>query len=287
MRHRFLLVLLLLGLPNVSHAQVRLSEQASVKQVLNGTTITIEYYRPAARGRDTLFGKVVHWKETWTPGANWATTLETDRDIHLNGHLVPKGKYSVWMITSKDSAWTFFLSKNARVFHTRRPKGTDDDVTRFKVAPQTGAYMETLMWYFPTIQRDASVLRMHWGTTMIDMRVQTGAMPRAELADGQRDAFVGKWLLTYDGADSERIEILAEGPKLIIRSVAEKPEDVYSGELIPVSPTEFRMGMHEKDEVVEVMEDPIVFKLDGAQAVSFEIIKADTKKVMARGERAK
>jgi hypothetical protein len=195
MRARFYSLLLLLGLPSVSHAQLKLSEQASVKQVLNGTTITIEYYRPAARGRDTLFGKIVHWGETWTPGANWATTLETDRDIHLSGHLVPKGKYSVWMITSKDSAWTFFLHKNPRLFHTRRPRGTDDDVTRFHVMPQNGPYMETLLWYFPTIQRDEGVLRMHWGTTMIDLRVQTGAMDRTEafeLTDAEAEKVIAR-----------------------------------------------------------------------------------------------
>ena len=38
-----------------------------------------------ARGRDSLFGKVVTWGEHWTPGANWATTIDVDHDIRLNG----------------------------------------------------------------------------------------------------------------------------------------------------------------------------------------------------------
>lgn len=163
-----------LALPQVvCGQQPRLSEKASVTQEINGTTITLEYYRPVARGRENLFGSVVHWGETWTPGANWATTLQTSREIELNGQRVPRGKYSVWMITARDSAWTVFLHKDARLFHTRRPRGTDDDVARFQVAPVTASHMEALLWYFPTIQRDSAVLRMHWGTTAIDLQLRT------------------------------------------------------------------------------------------------------------------
>ena len=43
--------------------------------MVNGTTITLDFSRPVARGRDSLFGGVVHWGELWTPGANWATKL--------------------------------------------------------------------------------------------------------------------------------------------------------------------------------------------------------------------
>jgi hypothetical protein len=288
MRHRLFLLLLTLLLPGSLTAQVRLSEQASVKQVINGTTITIEYYRPVARGRDTLFGKVVHWNETWTPGANWATTIETDRDIRLYGLPVPKGKYSVWMVPVRDSAWTVFLNKKPRLFHTRRPKGTDDDIVRFKVSPHAGPHMEALMWYFPTVQRDSTILRMHWGTTMVDIGVLTTPMARAVLSEDQRGLYVGKWEMKYEGStEAEAIEILTEGDKLIMRAVATKPEEAYESEMIPVSEHQFRYGEREKGVVVEVADHPLNFVVEGSRAVSFEILNADTKKVMARGQRKK
>ena len=68
-----------------------LSEHAVAAQTVAGTTITVEYYRPQARGRDSLFGKVVKWGEHWTPGANWATTIEVDHDVRLNGAAAPEG----------------------------------------------------------------------------------------------------------------------------------------------------------------------------------------------------
>src|SRR5512138_2714895 len=96
----------------LAHAQGMASEKGAVSQTIDGTTITIEYYRPVAHGR-TPFPDVVHWGRFWTPGANWATTLDVDRPIHLNGNAIPKGKYSVWMIPGADE-WTVVLNRDAR-----------------------------------------------------------------------------------------------------------------------------------------------------------------------------
>ena len=115
-------------------AQVRASELGTVGQTIDGTIIAIEYSRPRARGRDSLFGGVVHWGEHWTPGANWATTFEVNRDIELNGHPVAAGKYSVWMVVQPDE-WVIYLDPEARAFHTDPPDSTDVQI-RFVVVPE-------------------------------------------------------------------------------------------------------------------------------------------------------
>ena len=78
--------------------QIRASERGWVGQTIDGTKISIDYARPRARGREPIFGKVVHWAEVWTPGANYATTLEVNNPVRLDGHPVAKGKYSVWLV---------------------------------------------------------------------------------------------------------------------------------------------------------------------------------------------
>ena len=70
-----LFVVCLLAPPALS-GQIRASELGSVSQVIDGTRISIEYSRPRARGRQNVFGGEVKWQEVWTPGANYATTLE-------------------------------------------------------------------------------------------------------------------------------------------------------------------------------------------------------------------
>lgn len=140
-----------------------------VAQTVDGTTITVEYSRPVARGREVLFGGVVHWGETWTPGADWATTLEVDKPIRINGEPLPRGKYSVWMIPQPDE-WTVILHREARRFHTRIP-GKEGEQLRFRVKPEQGPYLETLTWYFPAVARDGTSLRMQWGTTYVPLRI--------------------------------------------------------------------------------------------------------------------
>jgi len=102
-----------------------LSEHAVTAQTVTGTTITVEYYRPLARGRDSLFGKVVKWGAHWTPGANWATTIEVDRDIRLNSAPLPKGRYAVWAFVEPDR-WTLGLRRTWHKFHVPAPRDSGE-----------------------------------------------------------------------------------------------------------------------------------------------------------------
>ena len=99
--------------PGRMQAQIRASELQSVSQTVDGTNIRLTYSRPRMRGRWPIFGtKAVQWGEVWTPGANWATLFETNRDISVGNVRVPRGKYGVWFVVRKDSAWTMLLDNN-------------------------------------------------------------------------------------------------------------------------------------------------------------------------------
>jgi hypothetical protein len=158
--------------PVIACAQTRASQHATVTQRVGETTISVEYDRPVARGR-TLFGDggVIHWGDKWTPGANWATTIEVDADVRIDGQPLPKGKYSIWLVPAAAPApWTMIFSKSARRFHTR-PPGSEDDQLRVAVKPEQGMHMETLAWYFPLVAPDATTLRLHWGTTFVPIEI--------------------------------------------------------------------------------------------------------------------
>lgn len=180
-----------------ARAQAKLSEPAIVAQTVDGTKITVEYSRPTARGRSKIFGGEVRWDEVWTPGANWATTLETDKDVTLEGRAVPKGKYSVWLVVKEQGDWTLLLAKEARLFHTNRPTA-EQELARIPVAPQwiaAGAPpVETLTWDFPVVKPDRTVLRLQWGTLTIPLRI--AVQPSRTLSAEQRARVVGTWTLT-------------------------------------------------------------------------------------------
>ena len=193
-----ILISLALVFPGSRGGAQMASEKGTVSQTVDGTTITIEYSRPVARGR-TPFPDVVRFGRMWTPGANWATTLEVDRPVHLNGLDVPKGKYGVWMIPGADE-WTVTLSRDVRRFHTSPPSSGEEQV-RFTVKPSTGSHMETLAFYFPVITRDGATLDMHWGTTVVPMRVTVEPSRAPTISDSERASYVGRYRITPTGSD--------------------------------------------------------------------------------------
>src|ERR1051325_4169468 len=159
-----------LAVPARAGAQVRASEAASISQTVDGTKLTIEDSRPRGRARDSLFGKVVPFGLTWTPGANLATTLEVSKDVRINGHPLAKGKYSVWMVVRPESVWTVVLDPRAQLFHTQRPDSTPDQI-RFPLHRAERPFSEVLTWTFPAVRADGATLAMQWGTTYVPLDI--------------------------------------------------------------------------------------------------------------------
>ena len=151
-------------------AQVRASERGRISQTVDGTTITIDYARPRMRGRSPIFGGLVRWGEVWTPGANMATTLEADRDIAIDGHEVPKGRYSVWLVVERDGPWTLVLDPDADRFHTSRP-GERPGQIRFPVETQAAPETEVLTWSFPEISATGTAAVMQWADRVVRLPI--------------------------------------------------------------------------------------------------------------------
>ena len=151
------------------------SQRGSVSQHVAHTAVDIEYGRPVARGR-VLFGQLVPWDSVWHPGADSATRIVFDHPVRLEGQEVKAGEYSVWLIPRAGQPWTIILSRAAHTFHKPYP-GAARDAYRFDVTPETGAHMESLAYYFPSVVRDQAVLRIHWGTTIVPIRVTAPYSP--------------------------------------------------------------------------------------------------------------
>lgn len=145
------------------------SQAGSVSQSIHTTTVSVHYHRPVARGRD-LFGGIVAWGEAWTPGANRATYIELSHDIRIQGQRLPAGNYSLWLIPRERSAWTVIFSEAWDMFHLPYPEGQDR--LRFGVRPTEGAHMETLAIYFPVVEGYEATMNIHWGSTILPLRIE-------------------------------------------------------------------------------------------------------------------
>ena len=146
------------------------SQHGTVSQRVGVTDIAIAYNRPVARGR-ALFGSLVPWGRVWHPGADSATTIDFSRDVQIEGHDLPAGRYTLWTIPTPDR-WTVIFSHAVGVFHIPYP-GESRDALRVAVTPEQGGPMEVLAYYFPVVGPDSAVLRLHWGTTIVPIRIHT------------------------------------------------------------------------------------------------------------------
>ena len=145
----------------------RPSQHGSVSQQIAGTTITIEYNRPVARGR-AIFGSLVPYGRVWCPGADNCTTIQLSTDVKINGQSLARGTYSVWAEPEQDR-WTMIFNSAQPVFHTRYP--VDQDVLRVQTTARQGPQMETLAYYFPVVDGNHAELVLHWGTVVVPLSI--------------------------------------------------------------------------------------------------------------------
>jgi hypothetical protein len=239
-------------------AQIRASEIGTVSQTVDGTTIMIEYSRPRARGRDPIFGGVVHWGEHWTPGANWATTLEVDHDIHLDGHPVAAGKYSLWMVVQPDE-WVVYLDPEPRIFHTDIPDSTDAQI-RFTVVPEERPFIESMTIWFPEMTSTGATIATQWGTTYVSMDISVEPSRSMTLADDKAVRYVGSYAFTWapepgeeDGDPSEAQFTVTYEDGFLMARLEPGPPWFSEMVLIEIADDWFQPGVFEDGELYDVM----------------------------------
>ena len=150
-------------------ATVKPSQHGSVSQDVAATTITVDYNRPVARGRD-LFGALVPYDRVWCPGADNCTTLTTTTDVTIEGKTLPAGTYTVWVKPGREK-WSIMFNKAHPTFHTQYFRVSDQDALTLEVTPRTASHMETLAFYFAVVNGHHAELVLHWGTVAVPLAI--------------------------------------------------------------------------------------------------------------------
>jgi hypothetical protein len=93
---------------------------------INGANITINYSSPSVKGRK-IWGELVPFDKVWRAGANEATTIETDKDLIIEGSKLPAGKYSFFVIPNEKECIIIF-NKEAKQWGAYKYKEKDDQI---------------------------------------------------------------------------------------------------------------------------------------------------------------
>ena len=129
------------------------SPAASVTGKINGATISINYSSPSVKGR-VIWGELVPFNKMWRAGANAATTIETDKDIVVEGKELPAGKYSFFVIPNEKGCILIF-NKVAKMSGTNNYNEKEDQL-RVTVKPQVSDSSSESLVY--TINKNSIVL---------------------------------------------------------------------------------------------------------------------------------
>jgi hypothetical protein len=140
-----------------------MSPRDTVRATIGNAAITIDYGRPAARGR-AVFARGVLGDTLWRTGANAATRFVTTHDLIIGRDTLRAGAYSLWTGVSADNS-SYALVFNSQTGQWGTEHHAERDVLR---APLTIERLSTPVERF-TIRLPSggstSALRLEWATT--------------------------------------------------------------------------------------------------------------------------
>ena len=150
------------------------SPPARLQQRIGFTDFTVDYSRPARRGR-AIMGNLVPYGRIWRVGANESTKLTVSDDVTIAGFPVPKGTYALYAIPQKEE-WTIIIHKNTTHWGDGRTNyNPQEDLLRFSVKPEVIPYLqENFLIEFDSLDHNSGRMAWLWENTKISFSIQVG-----------------------------------------------------------------------------------------------------------------
>lgn len=142
------------------------SPSAMVKQRVGLTDVTIEYSRPAMRGR-VIFGGLVPYNELWRTGANKATSLTFSTPVYMNNNTIEPGTYSLFTIPN-EGEWQFILNANTELWGTQG-FNSDDNILAFTVPVNKHEAQESMSISIENISDNSADIVIKWENVSVSI----------------------------------------------------------------------------------------------------------------------
>jgi hypothetical protein len=149
----------------------RVSPAAVTSQKVGMSEITINYSRPAVKGR-VIWGELVPYGFTsfnfgagnpapWRAGANENTTIAFTDTVEIEGNKLPPGKYGFFIVVEKDNDWIIIFSKDnaswGSFFYEE-----ENDALRITARPEKSEFTEWLEYGFDHNTDSTTHVYMKW-----------------------------------------------------------------------------------------------------------------------------
>ena len=171
---KLFILFLFVGISSTIDAQIKTpqpSPSSKLEQVVGLTDVTLEYSRPAMRGR-TIFGDLVPYGKTWRTGANANSKITFWDNVTIGGKELKKGSYAIYTIPNKET-WDVIFYSESNNWGT--PQKWDESKVAAKVtvpAHIIDAKIESFTLGIDDIKSGSAVIGFLWESTYVGVEFE-------------------------------------------------------------------------------------------------------------------
>ena len=147
------------------------SPAQKIVQTVGLTEVTLEYSRPAMRGR-TIFGELVPYNKVWRTGANANTKITFSDDVSIGGSDLKAGSYAIYTKPMATS-WEVYFYSDASNWGT--PQKWDESLVAAKVTTEVYPMpmaIQSFTMTFDDITNDSANLGMLWENVYVGIPIK-------------------------------------------------------------------------------------------------------------------
>ncbi|MFK5958689.1 MAG: DUF2911 domain-containing protein [Lutibacter sp.] len=174
MLKKIFIFLLIIGITSSVNAQIKTPQSSpfsKIEQVVGLTDVSLEYSRPAMRGR-IIFGGLVPYGKIWRTGANANTKITFGDNVMIDGQKLVKGTYAIYTIPNKTS-WDILFYSDAN--NWGKPKTWDESKVAAKTTVQVVPMemnVDSFTMSFDDLTSGSAVLGLLWENIYVGVKFE-------------------------------------------------------------------------------------------------------------------
>lgn len=142
------------------------SPEQTLTQSVGLSSVTVQYSRPAMRGR-TIFGDLVPMDKLWRTGANKNTLVTFESDATVGGSPLKAGTYALYTVPSKDE-WTVYFYTDTENRGLPKPWDENKIAAVYKVKAQSlDSSVESFTITIDKVTDSGAHLTISWENTSV------------------------------------------------------------------------------------------------------------------------
>jgi len=210
---KLLLLTLVFTMSYTVNAQIQApapSPSAKLEQVVGLTNVTVDYSRPAMRGR-TIFGNLVPFGKVWRTGANLRTKISFSDAVVVGGKTLKAGTYAIFTIPQANSWEVIFYSEHAG---GGAPQELDESLVAARVMADVmplGMDIQSFTISIDDVTNDSAVLGILWEKSYVGVKFSVptdktvmSSIKRTMSGPGANDYFASAVYFLNAGKDIQK-----------------------------------------------------------------------------------